>query len=89
MPKIKKDVPASESFVYRVVGELEEKMDARFEQMESKNEQRHSKVMDTLIWLVGQFKRFDEEHTVLAHRQSIHSDKIEALEKEVFGTSAP
>jgi hypothetical protein len=34
---------------------LEEKMDHRFD-----------RVMKTLDWLVGAFKKFDEEHTVLA-----------------------
>jgi len=35
--------------------------------------------------LAGDFKKFDEEQTIISGHQSNHSDRIEKLEKKVFG----
>lgn len=71
---------ATEAVVWRVFNELEEKL----EEIEKKNGERHSKVMDVLDHVMGQFKKFDEEREVLTHRVSDNTDRIEKLESETL-----
>ena len=46
------------------------------------------KVMEQLTDIAGQFKKFDEEQTVLSGQMSDRTDRIEKLEVSVFGTAA-
>lgn len=101
MTKSSKNKPASEKFVLTLADELHvqmeqkferveqrfERMEQRMEENEKKHDERHHKIMETLTWLVSQFKRFDEEHTVLAHQVSKHDDRISKLEKVTFRSS--
>lgn len=63
----------------------------RFQKIEEKIpdnfDKKLSNIQETLDFLVGEFKRFDEEHTLLSHRVGDHNDRIEKLELNVFGTS--
>jgi hypothetical protein len=82
--------PASEAFVQRISDNLDERMsqiENRFDDHERNESQRHNKIMEVLDFIAGKLKKFDEEHTLLSHRQSIHSDKIEKLEEAVFKAS--
>ena len=55
----------------------------RFDDMDKKLD----KMMEHVVDIAGQFKKFDEERAVIAHRQSDHSDRIEKLEATVYKTS--
>ncbi len=56
------------------------------EEIDKRNERRYSKVMDHIDGLAKGFKKFDEEQTILSNHSIKHTDKIERLEKKVFGT---
>jgi len=40
-------------------------------------------VDEKLDWLIGEYKKFEEEHTLVVNRVSDHNDRLEALEKKV------
>jgi hypothetical protein len=84
MIKPSKNKVASESFVYGVVGRSEDRLEGRIGNMEDKMESRFNKVMTALVNIAGQFKKFDEERTLLSARSKNHSDRIEKLESTVF-----
>lgn len=58
---------------------LEEKADVLREEMKK----LHNQVMEKLDSIVGMFKKFDEEHTILTYRVSEHSDKLENHEERI------
>mgnify|MGYP001563454576 FL=1 len=58
-----------------------------FKEFAHKMEQRFESISETMDSIVGDFKKFDEEQTILSHHQSNHSDRIEKLEKKVFGVT--
>ena len=58
-----------------------------FKEFSHKMEQRFGSISETMGSIVGDFKKFDEEQTVLSHRQSEHSDRIEKLEKKAFSVA--
>lgn len=60
---------------------------AEFKEFVEKTEKRFTFISEAVDGLVGDFKKFDEEQTVLSHRQSGHSDRIEKLEEKVFGVA--
>ena len=60
-----------------------------FKTFTSKTEAKYNKLYELVDGLAGDFKKFDEEQTVLSGRQSKHSDRIEKLEKKVFGRTNP
>ncbi|OGM76588.1 hypothetical protein A2210_01800 [Candidatus Woesebacteria bacterium RIFOXYA1_FULL_40_18] len=74
---------ATENFVWRVFDELEKKIDKLDQKLDSK----FDKVMEQLVDIAGQFKKFDEERVIMADRQRNHEDRIEKLEHTVFKTS--
>ncbi len=43
---------------------------------------------ETMDSIVGDFKKFNEEQTVISYRQIDHSDRLEKLETKVFGISS-
>ncbi len=51
-------------------------------------EQKVDTVITQLTDLAGQFKKFDEEQTVLSGQMSNRTDRIEKLEVSVFGVAA-
>jgi uncharacterized coiled-coil DUF342 family protein len=65
------------------IAPLEKKMEERFDQMSKKIDF----LTDTVVDLAGQFKNFGEELTVLGGQMSDRTDRIEKLEKVVFGSS--
>jgi hypothetical protein len=98
MVKPKKDKLASEAFVLAVAGHtekilmaringLEKRVEKQFTESDEKHDRRYDKIMNSLDWLVGAYKKFDEEHTILSGRVSDHTDRIEELERSVFKTS--
>ena len=63
--------------------ELEEfKLD--FKSFVVKIEKRFDKLYELIDGLAFDFKKFDEEQTVISGRQSDHSDRIDKLEAVVF-----
>jgi len=36
-----------------------------------------------LDWLIGEYKKFDEEYTLLSNKVSKHGDKLEIIEKKL------
>jgi hypothetical protein len=58
----------------------EEKDEKQFEELNSKLD----KMMSHIVFLMGAYKKFDEEHTVLSEHSREHEDRIEKLEHEVF-----
>lgn len=87
MVRLKKDKVATERFVYRLINDFREEVDKRFDTLEKSFNEKFNKMMDRLDWLVGAYKRFDEEHTVLSHKASDHEDRIGKLERTIFKTS--
>lgn len=86
----KLDTKASESFVQKISDNLDERinnLEGTINSFELKEDERHNKVMELLTWLISQFKKFDEEHTILSHTQAKHGDRLDKLEKVVFRTS--
>lgn len=73
------------------IDSLEKKMDKKFEAVDKRFQEMDNK-LDTIIEVVtdiaGSFKKQEEEIVILAHRQSLHNDRIEKLEKKVFGKIA-
>lgn len=55
-------------------------IETRLQQLEEKLDSRFDTMMTNLDWLVGAFKKFDEEHTVFAHRLQDHDIRLEKLE---------
>lgn len=50
-----------------VTGEINTKLD------------KLNKMSDQLDWIVGKYKGHDEEHTLLNHRLSEHSDNLDTI----------
>jgi len=63
---------------------LEKKMDQKFDNLELKVDT----VITQLTDIAGQFKKFDEEQTVLSGQVSDRTDRIEKLEVATFGAAA-
>lgn len=61
------------------------RLEDQIEEVDKKAEKRYSKAMDQVAGIAGQFKKFDEERIVLSEHSKRHTDKIEKLEKAVFG----
>ncbi len=38
---------------------------------------------EKLDWLIGEYKKFDEEHALLGNRVSDHDDRLEEVEKRL------
>lgn len=70
---------------FRLVQAYFREFKQEFKEFAHKMEQRFDSTSETMDSIVGDFKKFDEEQTVLSHRQSSHSDRIEKLEEKVFG----
>ena len=66
---------------------LEQKIDS-LEQRFDGLEQKVDTVITQLTDIAGQFKKFDEEQTVLSGQMSNRTDRIEKLEVAAFGVAA-
>jgi hypothetical protein len=51
---------ASEAYVNRKINELREDMEKSFEKVDTKAEERYSKLMDQLVSIVSQFKKTEK-----------------------------
>ena len=71
------EVRSEISGVRSVVRTLENKMDQKFDT-----------VIEHLTDIAGQFKKFEEEQTVLSGQVSDRTDRIEKLEVATFGAAA-
>jgi len=63
-----------------------EQVDRRFEQVDRRFEQideKLNKIMNHLDWLVGEYKRFDEEHIVATEQSRRQNDKLENHETRI------
>ncbi|KKQ98513.1 MAG: hypothetical protein UT23_C0002G0013 [Candidatus Woesebacteria bacterium GW2011_GWA1_39_12] len=87
MVKQGKDKVATETFVYRLFNQIDEKIENFKDELNLKLDEKFNKVMEHLVDIAGQFKKFDEERIVMSGKLSEHSDRIEKLEQEVFKTS--
>ena len=56
--------------------------------LEKKMDIKLDGVIEQLTDIAGQFKKFDEEQTVLSGQVSDRTDRIEKLETVVFGSAA-
>ena len=77
--------------------EYDKKMDKRFtafqnyfdfriepiEQAQIENEKFKARVLDSLDWLIGAFKKFEEEHTILSGNYSGITDTLGNHEKRI------
>lgn len=45
-----------------------------------------TKFYELIDGVMGDFKKFDEEQTLLSGRMSDHTDRLEKIEEKVFGT---
>ena len=77
---------ALEPLVQRFDG-LEQRFDG-LEQSFDGLEQKVDTVITQLTDIAGQFKKFDEEQTVLSGQMSDRTDRIEKLEIATFGAAA-
>ncbi|KKQ51685.1 hypothetical protein A2865_00640 [Candidatus Woesebacteria bacterium RIFCSPHIGHO2_01_FULL_39_17] len=87
MVKQWKDKVATETFVYRLFNQIDEKIENFKDELNLKLDEKFNKVMEHLVDIAGQFKKFDEERIVMSGILSEHIDRIEKLEQEVFKTS--
>ncbi len=79
----------TEKFVLEVVGDLRDAVGVQFDEVNgklNKMDEKIDRMMEQVVDIAGQFKKFDEERLVLAHRQRNHEDRIEKLEKVVFAS---
>lgn len=78
---------ATEAFVYRVVNDSEKRLDKRIDKVEVNLGKKIDRVLTHLDGIAGQFKKFDEEQTMLSSRVAIHSKQIKKLQGAVFATA--
>ena len=68
---------ATKSFVKEVVEEAVEDVK---QGLRKEMKTYHEKTIEKLDSIMGEFKKFDEEHTLLSYRVSEHSDQLEEHE---------
>ena len=83
MVKQWKDKVATETFVYRLFNQIDEKIENFKDELNLKLDEKFNKVMEHLVDIAGQFKKFDEERIVMSGKLSEHSDRIEKLDQEL------
>jgi len=64
-------------------GMLEDLLDKKFEEKLSPVRQKLQGVDEKLDWLIGAYKKFDEELTLLSDRVSNHTDRLEIVENKL------
>ncbi|KKS45114.1 MAG: hypothetical protein UV10_C0033G0010 [Candidatus Azambacteria bacterium GW2011_GWA1_42_19] len=66
------------------IGSALKPLEQKFDNLEQKIDTVITQITD----IAGQFKKFDEEQTVLSGQMSDRTDRIEKLETAVFGSAA-
>ena len=82
----KTDQLVTKSYVDKHIAVLIKHLDARFAPLEAMAKDYYEfkdQVLKTLDWLVGAFKKFDEEHTVLTDSHSNIQQKVDTHEKRI------
>ena len=65
-------------------------IDGRFDEVNTKFDEVNTKLdklADNMDWLVGEYKKNDEERVIMSDHLRDHGDRIEELEKAAFKTS--
>ena len=65
-------------------------IDGRFDEVNTKFDEVNTKLdklADNMDWLVGEYKKNDEERVIMSDHLRDHGDRIEELEKTAFKTS--
>ena len=77
---LKRDFKSTENYLNYKIDSLEKKVDEFKEEfVEFKDS-----VLKSLDWLVGAFKKFNDEHTILAEQNKRSNDKLNNHEKRIF-----
>ena len=84
---VKEEIGSALKPLEQKVDNLEQRFDG-LEQRFDGLEQKVDTVITHLTDIAGQFKKFDEEQTVLSGQMSDRTDRIEKLEVSVFGVAA-
>lgn len=58
-------------------------VDEKLRMLSERIDTMRSDLMEKLDWLVGAFKKFDEEHTLLSGRLSDHEDRLVETEEQL------
>ena len=70
-----------------IVNSKVNELNSKFDEKEKKDEGRYNNLIEQLVGIAGQFKKFDEERVVIADSVRKHEDRLESLEKVVFKSS--
>ena len=64
---------------------LDTKLDEKLDKSVTKTyfDNKLDKIMEKLDWLIGAYKKSDEEQTLLSGRVSDHDERIEVIEKKL------
>lgn len=77
---LKRDLKSTENYLNYKIDTLEKKVDDFKEEFIGFKDS----VLKSLDWLVGAFKKFDEEHTVLSEQNKRTNGKLDNHEKRIF-----
>lgn len=64
-------------------GMLEDLFDKKFEEKLAPIRKKLQDVDEKLDWLIGEYKKFEEEHTLLGSRVASLSDRLEIAEQKL------
>ncbi len=81
---VSEEVGSATNEIRTEIKSLEQKVGTEIKSLE----QKVDLVITQLTDIAGQFKKFDEEQTVLSHQMSDRTDRIEKLEVATFGIAA-
>lgn len=51
--------------------------------LEEKLAKKYDNIMVKMDWLIGEYKKHDEEHVLLNNRLSNHNDRLEKIEEKI------
>ncbi len=81
-----KNKAATEEYVWGVANWVHKDLSTKIDALNKSLDQKYSTMMEHLVDIAGKFKKFGEEQETTSYRQAGHTDRIEKLEKKVFGT---
>ncbi|MEK7091283.1 MAG: hypothetical protein AAB887_02120 [Patescibacteria group bacterium] len=76
----------TEEYVWGVANWIHKDLGTKIETLSKSLDQKYNTMMEHLVDIAGKFKKFGEEQETTSFRQANHSDRIEKLEKKVFGS---
>ena len=82
--EVKKMQSGVDNLVAQVIA-IDEKIDDTAQAVRDEARRYHDDLTTKLDFIVGRIKKFDEEHDILAYRQTNHGQRIDKLETSVFG----